>query len=65
MEGYTHDNLLKSFGEIRDYIRKPNTYNDDVTYEVAFLEFFLKKKIFTENPSSNMDECINRIKKIK
>ncbi len=25
----------------------------------------LKKKIFTENPSSNMDECINRIKKIK
>jgi len=43
MEGYTHDNLLKSFGEIRDYIRKPNTYNDDVTYEVAFLEAFSKK----------------------
>jgi hypothetical protein len=43
MEGYTHDNLFKTFGEIREYIRKPNTYNDDVTYEIAFLEAFSKK----------------------
>ncbi|PKK94869.1 MAG: ADP-ribosylglycohydrolase family protein, partial [Tenericutes bacterium HGW-Tenericutes-5] len=43
MEGYTHDNLKQTFGEIRDYIRKPNTYNDDVTYEIAFLEAFSKK----------------------
>jgi ADP-ribosylglycohydrolase len=43
MEGYTYENLFKSFGEIRDYIRKPNTYNDDVTYELAFLEAFSKQ----------------------
>lgn len=43
MEGYTSENLLKTFGEIRHYIREPNTYNDDVTYEIAFLEAFAEK----------------------
>jgi len=38
IEGYTTNQLLKKFGEIRTYVRKPNTYNDDITYEIAFLE---------------------------
>ncbi|XMB71673.1 ADP-ribosylglycohydrolase family protein [Mycoplasmatota bacterium WC30] len=40
IEGYTTANLRKTFGEIHDYVRKPNTYNDDVTYELAFLVAF-------------------------
>ncbi len=42
LEGYTTKNLREAFGEIRDYIREPNTYNDDITYEIAFLEAFEK-----------------------
>ena len=38
IEGYTGENLRKAFGEIRGYVRTPNTYNDDITYELAFLE---------------------------
>ena len=37
LEGYTTDQLSRKFGEIRDYVRAPNTYNDDITYEIAFL----------------------------
>ena len=40
IEGYTPENLKKAFGELRGYVRKPNTYNDDITYELAFLEAF-------------------------
>ncbi|MCT4688567.1 ADP-ribosylglycohydrolase family protein [Vallitalea sp.] len=43
IEGYTTDNLRKVFGEIRDYVRKPNTLNDDITFELAFLKAFMKK----------------------
>ncbi len=38
IEGYTTDNIRKVFGEVRDYVRAPNTYNDDITYELALLE---------------------------
>ena len=37
IEGYTTDAIRASFGEVTDYVRKPNTYNDDITYELAFL----------------------------
>ncbi|MFP3042808.1 ADP-ribosylglycohydrolase family protein [Treponema primitia] len=37
LEGYTAAQLRKKFGEIRSYVREPNTYNDDITYEIAFL----------------------------
>lgn len=37
LEGYTSDQLKAKFGDIRTYIRTPNTYNDDITYEIAFL----------------------------
>ncbi|MDW7667674.1 MAG: ADP-ribosylglycohydrolase family protein [Bacillota bacterium] len=42
VEGYTSENLFKTFGEVKDYIREPNTYNDDITFELALLEAFEK-----------------------
>jgi ADP-ribosylglycohydrolase len=43
LEGYTTAQLAKKFGQIRDYVRPPNTYNDDITYEIAFLTAFEKE----------------------
>jgi len=43
IEGYTGENIKKVFGDIYDYVRTPNTYNDDITYELCFLEALRKK----------------------
>ena len=43
VEGYSSANIYDAFGEVREYLREPNTYNDDSTYELAFLEAFLMK----------------------
>ena len=43
MEGYTTDKIFETFGEVRDYIREPNTFNDDITYELAFLKAYSEK----------------------
>lgn len=43
LEGYTADNLDRAFGRIDRYVRPPNTYNDDITFEIAFLEAFALK----------------------
>ena len=43
VEGYTSARLYETFGEIHDFLREPNTYNDDTTYELAFLDAFSKK----------------------
>ncbi|MBC2887188.1 ADP-ribosylglycohydrolase family protein [Ochrobactrum sp. CM-21-5] len=43
LEGYTAENIAEVFGPIRDYVREPNTYNDDITFEIAFLEAFQDK----------------------
>ena len=40
VEGYCTKQIRAAFGEIRGYVRPPNTYNDDITYELAFLEAF-------------------------
>lgn len=40
IEGYTSQKLREKFGDIRYYVRKPNTYNDDITFEIAFLNAF-------------------------
>ena len=40
LEGYTAANLARVFGPITSYPRPPNTYNDDITFELAFLEAF-------------------------
>lgn len=42
LEGYTRENIKKAFGNVTDYVRKPNTYNDDITYEIAFQKAFAK-----------------------
>ena len=43
VEGYTSANIHEAFGDVHSYLREPNTYNDDTTYELAFLEAFSKK----------------------
>lgn len=43
LEGYVTDRLLEAYGEISYYVRPPETYNDDVTYELAFLKAFEAK----------------------
>ncbi len=43
VEGYTTENLYEAFGDVKDYLRKPNTYNDDITFEIAFLDAFKEK----------------------
>lgn len=43
VEGYTSKNLYDIFGDVKDYLRKPNTYNDDITFEIAFLDAFKNK----------------------
>ena len=40
VEGYTTTNITKTLGEVRHYIRTPNTYNDDITFELAFLKAY-------------------------
>ena len=43
VEGYTSENLQKAFGDVTGYLREPNTYNDDITFELAFLDAFSEK----------------------
>lgn len=38
IEGFTTENIRKAFGEVHGYVRNPNTFNDDITYEYAFLK---------------------------
>ena len=40
LEGYTGAQLAKMYGEVREYIAPPETTNDDVVYELAFLDVF-------------------------
>jgi len=42
-EGYTHKAIKKVFGDVTTYVGKPSTINDDMTYELAFLEAFKEK----------------------
>lgn len=42
IEGYTGKAIRKAFGDVKTYVRKPNTYNDDITYELCFLEAMKK-----------------------
>lgn len=40
IEGYTGENIKKVYGEVTDYITEPETMNDDVVYELIFLDVF-------------------------
>ncbi len=42
IEGYTGAQIAKTYGEIRSYIIPPETKNDDVLYELVFLDVFEK-----------------------
>lgn len=43
IEGYTKENIEKVYGKnISSYLRTPETYNDDITYELVFLDVFKK-----------------------
>ena len=37
MEGYTTANIERAYSDLARYVRRPNTYNDDITYEIALL----------------------------
>lgn len=43
LEGYTTDNIRKTLGEVRGYLRKPSTHNDDSLFELAFLDALVKR----------------------
>lgn len=43
LEGYSAENIQRVFGAITDYPRQPNTYNDDITFEIAFLDAWQEK----------------------
>jgi ADP-ribosylglycohydrolase len=40
IEGYHNEQIAAVYGEIDDYITTPETVNDDVTYELVFLDVF-------------------------
>jgi len=60
LEGYITDHLLEAYGEISYYVRPPETYNDDVTYELAFLKAFEKEGYKVES-SDIAEEWVARI----
>lgn len=43
LEGYSAARIAQAFGPVTTYLRPPNTYNDDITFELAFLEAYLAK----------------------
>ncbi len=44
LEGYMHRALVNRFGKkLGRFVNKPDTYNDDITYEIAFLEALKEK----------------------
>ena len=43
VEGFKSSHIWDVFGEITDYIKPPETLNDDITFELALLEAFIEK----------------------
>ena len=43
IEGYTGERIAQVYGEVQDYITKPETMNDDVVYELIFMDVFQRK----------------------
>lgn len=52
IEGYVTDKIYEKYGIVDRYIRKPNTYNDDITYELALL--FAYDKFGKETTSADI-----------
>lgn len=43
VEGFKSSRIWEVFGEITDYVKPPETLNDDITFELALLEAFREK----------------------
>ena len=43
MEGFKSSRIWEVFGEITDYVKPPETLNDDITFELALLDAFCEK----------------------
>ena len=43
VEGFKSSRLFEVFGEISDYVKPPETLNDDITFELALLDAFIEK----------------------
>lgn len=43
VEGYKSDKIREVFGNITEYVKQPETYNDDITFELAVLKAFEEK----------------------
>jgi len=37
LEGYSRETIKRDFENINDYLKPPSAYNDDITFEIAFL----------------------------
>lgn len=56
LEGYTGHNIKKKYGgEVSRFVRKPNTYNDDITYELVLLLAY--KEHGKETSAKDIAEC--------
>lgn len=51
LEGYSRETIKKDFKNIEGYLKKPSSYNDDITFEIAFLLALKEygKKLKSEN----------------
>jgi len=63
LEGYTSRNLLNAFGDKLDaYVTEPETYNDDITFQIALLSAVDKLEKGTEFSSDKIaDEWLRLI----
>ncbi len=43
VEGFKSSRIWEVFGEITDYVKPPETLNDDITFELALLDAFCEK----------------------
>lgn len=43
IEGYTSENIEKVFGNVTYYLREPSTHNDDILFELSFIDAVLDK----------------------
>ncbi len=43
LEGYHYDEIARNMREFKSYLGIPSVYNDDITYEIAFLEACKKR----------------------
>lgn len=37
LEGYSRETIKRDFGKVDKYLKQPSSYNDDLTFEIAFL----------------------------